>query len=67
MIVIFVPLILYSPFLEMKFREAFDIGEEMIMRLVNQESSFSPDHPMTFEEEPRFIDLKLDPPKKKWR
>jgi hypothetical protein len=51
----------------MKFREAFDIGEEMIMRLVNQESSFSPDHPMTFEEEPRFIDLKLDPPKKKWR
>ncbi|MHA1962606.1 MAG: hypothetical protein ACW99U_20630 [Candidatus Thorarchaeota archaeon] len=67
MIAIFVPLILYSPFLEMKFREAFDTGEEMIIRLVNQEQSFSPDHPMTFEEEPRFIDLKLDPPKKRWR
>ncbi|MHA2462803.1 MAG: hypothetical protein ACXAEJ_16360 [Candidatus Thorarchaeota archaeon] len=67
MIAIFVPLILYSPFLEMKFREAFDTGEEMIIRLVNQESSFSPDHPMNFEEEPRFIDLKLDPPKKSWR
>jgi len=55
MIAIFAPLIFYSPVLEMKFREAFKMGEEMTTMLVHRESSFNPDHPMTFEEEPKAV------------
>ena len=52
MIAVFLPLLLYAPFLELQFRETFDMGEEMVMRLLNEEPSFSPDHPMMFSETP---------------
>jgi hypothetical protein len=52
MVAIFVPLLLFSPILECQLRGAFQMGEEMAMRLINREPSFSPDHPMMFEEEP---------------
>ncbi len=55
MIVIFVPLIFYSPLLEMKFREAFAMGEEIMTMMIHREASFNPDHPMTFEEEPKLV------------
>lgn len=52
MIVIFVPLLLYSPILEGRFRNAFDKGEELVMRLVNNNPAFSPSQPLIFEEPP---------------
>lgn len=52
MIAIFLPLLLYSPILEIQFRGAFNDGEEMVMRLVNQEPSYSPNQPMMFSETP---------------
>ncbi|KXH70869.1 MAG: hypothetical protein AM326_12245 [Candidatus Thorarchaeota archaeon SMTZ-45] len=52
MITIFLPLLLYSPILEIQFRRAFNSGDEMIMRLVNQEPSYSPNQPMMFSETP---------------
>ncbi len=55
MIVIFIPLLIYSPVLEGKFRKASDDGEEMVMRLLMEENSFSPDHQMAFAEEPRVV------------
>lgn len=52
MIAIFLPLLLYSPILEIQFRGDFEKGDEMIMRLVNQEPSYSPNEPMIFSETP---------------
>lgn len=52
MIVIFVPMLLYSPFLEFQIRYAFDMGDGIVMGLVSREPSFAPDQPMMFEEEP---------------
>ena len=55
MVVIFIPLLIYSPVLESQFRSASDDGEEMVMRLLLEENAFSPDHRMTFEETPRIV------------
>ncbi len=55
MIAIFIPLLIYSLVLESQFRNASDDGEEMVMRLLMEENSFSPDHQMAFEEEPRAV------------
>lgn len=52
MIVIIVPLLLYRPILKWHIRGSYEMGEEMAARLINREPSFSPDHPMAFEEEP---------------
>jgi len=53
MIAIFLPLLLYSPILEIQLRNAFEMGEEMVMRIISREPSFSPEQPMIFKEEPR--------------
>lgn len=58
MIMIFIPLILYSPILEMKFRRAFETGDENIARLIINEPSFNPDNPMAFKDRPRLGDFK---------
>jgi len=55
MIAIFIPLLLYSPILEVQFDNAYRDGEEMVMRLLNEEPSFSPDHPMQFKEGARIV------------
>ena len=52
MIAIFLPLLLYSPVLEIRFRGFFDTGDEMIMRLTSDEPSYSPNQPMMFSETP---------------
>ncbi len=52
MIAIFLPLLLYSPILEIQFRGIFDTGDEMVMRLTNHEPSYSPNQPMMFSETP---------------
>ncbi|MGY5858116.1 MAG: hypothetical protein RTU63_02005 [Candidatus Thorarchaeota archaeon] len=55
MIAIFVPLLLYSPVLEIQFGNAHSDGEEMVMRLLHEEYSFSPDHAMSFAEAPTTV------------
>ena len=57
MVMIFIPLILYSPILEMKFRRAFETGDENIARLITNEPSFNPDSTMSFKEKPRLVDF----------
>jgi hypothetical protein len=52
MIAIFLPMLLYSPILEIQFRGIFDTGDEMVMRLTNHEPSYSPNQPMMFSETP---------------
>ena len=52
MVAIFLPLLLYAPILEIQFRGTFDMGEEMVMRLLNEKPSFSPNQPMMFSETP---------------
>ena len=52
MIAIFLPLLLYSPILEIQFRHNFEAGDEMIQRLVSHEPAYSPDQPMMFSETP---------------
>ena len=52
MMAIIIPLLLYSPILEIQFRNSRDAGDEMIMRLLTENPSFSPDTAMVFEEEP---------------
>jgi hypothetical protein len=52
MIAIFLPLLLYSPILEIQFRNIFHTGDEMVMRLTNHEPSYSPNQPMMFSETP---------------
>ena len=58
MLMIFIPLILYGPILEMKFRKAFETGDENIARLIINEPSFNPDHPMAFKERPRLVNFR---------
>jgi len=48
MVAIFLPLLFYSPILEIQFKWAFDAGDELIMRLIDRDSSFSPNQPMMF-------------------
>ncbi len=55
MIAIFIPLLIYSLVLEGQFRNASDDGEEMVIRLLSEEYSFSPDHSMAFGAEPRIV------------
>lgn len=55
MIAIFIPLLIYSPVLEGQFRNVGDDGEEMVIRLLSEEYSFSPDHRMNFGEAPRVV------------
>lgn len=52
MVAIFLPLLLYSPILEIQFRGLFDTGDEMVMRLTSDEPSYSPNQPMMFSETP---------------
>ncbi len=58
MILVFTPLILYSPFLEWRFRGAFDLGDEMVTRLLHEFPSFSPDYPMQFQTPPSVLSIK---------
>lgn len=55
MIVIFVPLLFYSPIMEMQFINLQNEGEEVVMRLLHDEYSFSPDHRMSFVEPPTVV------------
>jgi len=55
MVVIFLPLLLFSPVLEIQFRQERETGEEIIMSLLAEEPSFAPDHPMIFQEEPMTV------------
>ncbi|MHA1664145.1 MAG: hypothetical protein ACTSVR_12915 [Candidatus Thorarchaeota archaeon] len=55
MIIIFVPLLLYSPIMEMQFANLRNEGEELVMRLLHDEYSFSPDHRMSFVEPPKVV------------
>jgi hypothetical protein len=55
MVAIFLPLLLCSPILEIQFKGHYDAGEEIIMRLLDEEQSFTPDLPMIFEEEPKIV------------
>jgi hypothetical protein len=57
MMAIIIPLLLYSPILEIQFRNSRDTGEEMITRLLTENPSFSPDTAMVFEEEPKLTAL----------
>ncbi len=52
MIAFFVPLLIYSPIMEMQFRGLFETGNEMVMRLTSHEPSYSPTQPMMFSEAP---------------
>jgi hypothetical protein len=52
MIVVFAPLIFYSPVLEMTIRGKFNEGEDIIDRLIMNEPRYNPDMSMTFEQKP---------------
>jgi hypothetical protein len=52
MVAIFLPLLLYSPILEIQFRGIFNSGDEMVMRLINHEPTYSPNQPMMFSTTP---------------
>ncbi|TFH06566.1 MAG: hypothetical protein E4H14_10565 [Candidatus Thorarchaeota archaeon] len=53
MLAIFVPLLFYSPILEMQFLNAHKDGDEIVMRLLNEEYDFSPNHAMSFADPPK--------------
>jgi len=55
MVAIFLPLLLYSPVLEIQFKRSRDVGAEIIERVLTDEQTFAPDHPMIFEEEPTIV------------
>ncbi len=55
MVAIFLPMLLYSPILEMQFNNAKTDGEEIVMRLLLDEPSFSPEHRMSFREPPSAV------------
>ncbi len=57
MILIFAPLILYSPILEWQFRSAFSEGEEIAMQLISEEPMYNPDHEMQFTQKPSVIEM----------
>ena len=56
MVAIFLPLLLYAPILEISIRGAFERGGEIVDRLIMENPSFSPDHPMSFEITPWVVD-----------
>ncbi len=56
MVAIFLPLLLYSPFLELTIRHVFDEGEEPVDRLLMEFPAYSPDYPMSFATPPVVID-----------
>ena len=56
MILIFTPLILYSPFLEFRFRDKFESAEEIKTRLIHEIPRYNPDHAMQFVGTPRIIE-----------
>lgn len=62
MIAIIIPMLLYSPILEFQFRNGREKGEEMVVRLLTDNPSFSPDYAMAFEEQPQLA-APLPPPK----
>jgi hypothetical protein len=55
MVIIILPMLLYSPILEIQFKNSQGTGEEMVVRLLTENPSFSPDYTMTFEEEPQIV------------
>ncbi len=55
MIAIFLPMLIYSPILEFQFNNAQTNGEEIAMRLLLDEPSFSPDHRMSFSDPPSVV------------
>jgi hypothetical protein len=61
MIIIFIPLIFYSPILEMKLKNAFETGDDIVVRLLNNRPKFNPDTPMIFEEKPILSKKKITP------
>jgi hypothetical protein len=62
MLAILIPLILYSPILELRFRRVFEAGDENIARLITNEPSLNPDSPMSFIEKPRLVDVITNEP-----
>lgn len=58
MILVFTPLILYSPFMEWRFRGAFNLGDEMVTRLVHEYPSYAPEHRMQFVTSPQVLAIK---------
>lgn len=52
MIVVFAPLIFYSPVLEMTMRGKFDQGQDIVARMVMNEPRYNPDLAMTFDHQP---------------
>lgn len=57
MVLIFTPLILYSPILEWIFRRAFSEGLEITEQLVHEKPLFNPDTEMQFSQKPSVIDM----------
>ncbi len=57
MVLIFAPLILYSPILEWTFRRAFSEGLEITEQLVHEKPLFNPDTEMQFSQKPSVIDM----------
>ncbi len=57
MVLIFTPLILYSPVLEWTFRRAFSEGIEITEQLVHEKPLFNPDVEMQFSQKPSVIDM----------
>jgi hypothetical protein len=56
MIAIMLPLLLYSPFLEMSVRSAFNQGDEPVERLLMEHPAYSPDTKMSFSSPPEVED-----------
>ncbi len=61
MILIFTPLILYSPFLEWRMRNAFSEGREVVQAIQSVNPTYHPDNPMRFSEKPVVVELPLEP------
>jgi hypothetical protein len=55
MIAIFAPLLLYSPILEVQFRQAFGEVEDIVRHLIAEEQSFGPEYPMIFANDPKIV------------
>ncbi|MFW9918619.1 MAG: hypothetical protein ACFFED_03400 [Candidatus Thorarchaeota archaeon] len=57
MILIFAPLILYTPVLEWRFRVAFSDGKDIVEQLIHEEPLFNPDHAMQFSQKPSVVTM----------
>lgn len=57
MVLIFTPLILYTPFLEWRFRVAFSEGKEIAQQLIQEEPLFNPDIEMEFAHTPQVVSM----------